>query len=227
MFQGFTEETVDFMWGIRFNNRRDWFLENKQTYLDSFYSPMKELADEIFDHLTQKLPGYPLTCKVSRIYKDARRLHGTGPYRDHLWLSVQQPADAYAEVPCFWFELGPENFSCGLGYYMTKPVTMMKLRARMDADPQAMEALTRKLNGRKEFVLEGQRYKKPRSEPSSKLLEPWYLLKNFSICHEQPLSDDLFSRDIVETLEGFYDFLIPFYQYFVTLDGDPDPREVQ
>ena len=29
MFQGYTQETVDFMWGIRFNNERGWFLEHK------------------------------------------------------------------------------------------------------------------------------------------------------------------------------------------------------
>ena len=25
MFQGYSQETVDFMWGIRFNNERGWF----------------------------------------------------------------------------------------------------------------------------------------------------------------------------------------------------------
>ena len=25
MFEGFSQETVDFMWGIRFNNERGWF----------------------------------------------------------------------------------------------------------------------------------------------------------------------------------------------------------
>ena len=29
-FQGFTRETVDFMWGIRFNNEREWFMAHKE-----------------------------------------------------------------------------------------------------------------------------------------------------------------------------------------------------
>ena len=29
MFQGYTQETVDFMWGIRFNNERGWFFEHQ------------------------------------------------------------------------------------------------------------------------------------------------------------------------------------------------------
>ncbi len=28
MFQGYTQETVDFLWGIRFNNERGWFMEH-------------------------------------------------------------------------------------------------------------------------------------------------------------------------------------------------------
>ena len=30
MFTGFTDETVDFMWGIRFNNERTWFEAHKE-----------------------------------------------------------------------------------------------------------------------------------------------------------------------------------------------------
>ena len=57
------------------------------------------------------------------------------------------------------------------------------------------------------------------------MLEPWYRLKNFSIAHEEPLTEELFSRDIAERLKKGYDFLLPYYRYFVTLDGDADPRE--
>ena len=32
-FQGYTQQTVDFMWGIRFNNERGWFLEHKDEHL--------------------------------------------------------------------------------------------------------------------------------------------------------------------------------------------------
>ena len=41
MFQGFTEATVDFMWGIRFNNERGWFMEHKQVYQEALLQPVK------------------------------------------------------------------------------------------------------------------------------------------------------------------------------------------
>jgi len=223
-FQGFTDGTVEFMWNIRFNNNREWFQAHKQEYLDSFYEPMKELCGELFDDLADRLPGCSLNSKVSRIYKDARRLHGSGPYRDHLWLSVQQPSEDYSGTPCFWFELGPEGWSSGLGYYLIRPLTMAKLRARMERDPRPMETLTRRLNRQDEFALTGETYRRPKAGAPSALLEPWYSLKNFSLIHEDKLTDDLFSPAITERLKAGYAFLLPYYRYFSTLDGDPDPR---
>jgi uncharacterized protein (TIGR02453 family) len=225
MFQGFDDTTVDFMWGIRFNNEKAWFEAHRQDYLDHFQTPMRELAGEVYEHIRTLLPDAGLTVKVSRIYRDARRLRGRGPYKDHLWLSVQRPADAFAAEPCFWFELGPEGWSYGMGCYLAKPLTMAKLRARMDADPTVMEHLTRRLNRQQEFQLTAPLYKRPRSAAPSKLLEPWYVCKGYSLSHDGELTDELFSRDIVPRLLRGYEFLAPYYAYFSTLDGDPDPRE--
>ena len=223
MFTGFTDETVDFMWGIRFNNERSWFEAHKETYLTHFYQPMRELGDEIYDFLQEKRPDYGLIRKVTRIYRDARRLHGRGPYKESLWFSVEQPAEQWTAKPTFWFELAPESWTYGMGYYMPKPLTMAKLRARIDRDPGTMERLTRALARQEEFALETVDYKKPRSQPPSEILKPWYQMKSFSICHEDKLTDELFCRDIVERLKQGYAFLLPWYDYFVTLDGDPDP----
>ncbi|MBU5625794.1 DUF2461 domain-containing protein [Oscillibacter sp. MSJ-2] len=225
MFQGFDDATVDFMWGIRFNNEKPWFEANKQTYLDHFYTPMRYLADEVYAHLSEKCPDYGLICRVSRIYRDARRLFGRGPYKDHLWFSVERPGGAWSVQPCFWFELGPESWGYGLGYYSAQPVTMMKLRARMDANPAPMEKLTRSLSRQSEFQIEGEEYKKPKAQAPSALLAPWYRKKNFSISHNEALSEELFHRQLLDRLIRGYDFLIPYYGYFVTLEGDPDPRE--
>ena len=80
MFTGFTDETVDFMWGIRFNNERSWFESHKEIYLTQFYRPMCDLAEELYGFMLEKRPDCGLIRKVTRIYRDARRLHGRGPY---------------------------------------------------------------------------------------------------------------------------------------------------
>ena len=94
MFQGFSGATVDFLWGIRFNNERSWFEAHKEEYQTHLLSPMKALSAEVYDRFHDKHPDLPMVCKVSRIYRDARRLFGRGPYKDHLWLSLHRPHEA-------------------------------------------------------------------------------------------------------------------------------------
>jgi len=227
MFNGFTDETVDFMWGIRFNNEKTWFEANKETYLNHLQRPMRDLCGEMYEFIQEKLPDYTLIGKTSRIYRDARRLFGRGPYKDHLWFSIARPVEeAWTDRPSFWFELTPEGWSYGMGYWVSKPVTMAKLRARIDRDPAPMEELTRALNAQQEFSLDTTDYKKLRSPAPSELLEPWYRAKYFSIGHEDKLTEELFSREIVERLKTGYEFLLPYFAYFDTLSGDPDPREL-
>ena len=55
MFTGFTDATVDFLWGIRFNNERPWFEAHKETYLSELYRPMKDLGAEIYEFLSERL----------------------------------------------------------------------------------------------------------------------------------------------------------------------------
>ena len=44
MFQGFSQNAVDFLWGVKFNNNREWFLAHKQVYLNELDQPLRELA---------------------------------------------------------------------------------------------------------------------------------------------------------------------------------------
>lgn len=227
MFTGFTDETVDFMWGIRFNNERSWFEAHKETYLTHFYEPMKALGDEMYEFVREKRPDYGLIRKVARIYRDARRLHGRGPYKESLWFTIEQPGEAWTDRPSFWFELMPDGWSYGMGYWVSKPVTMAKLRARIDRDPEMMKNLTRMLNDQTEFALDTVDYKKLRAPAPYPELEPWYRAKYFSIGHTDKLTDELFGRELVERLKSGYEFLLPYYDYFVTLSGDPDPTTME
>ena len=116
-FQGYTQQTVDFMWGIRFNNERGWFMEHKDDYINTFLTPTKALGEQVYDAVHELLPDEPLMLKVSRIYRDARRLFGRGPYKDHLWWCIRTGDKDWTGRPTFWFELGPDYYSFGLGFW--------------------------------------------------------------------------------------------------------------
>lgn len=108
MFQGYTQETVDFLWGIRFNNERGWFMEHKQIYQTALLEPTRALGGQIYDGLHAMLPDEPLQLKVSRIYRDARRLFGRGRIRT-IFGSASAPARMTGRPPHVLFRDRPRT----------------------------------------------------------------------------------------------------------------------
>lgn len=224
MFQGFSDETIDFMWGIRFNNEKSWFEAHKEEYLTYFYRPMKALEEQVYQAISQAFPDQDLVGKVSRIYRDARRLRGRGPYKDRLWLSLERPSEDWTGEPVFWFELEPEGYTYGMGYYAAPPVTMAKFRRRLDTAPKPFEKLARAFAKQDRFTLDGEYYKKPKGD-RGKLLSDWYNAKSFSLVCARKHDDLLRSPALAEELVDAYTFLMPYYRYLIALEGDPDPRD--
>ena len=221
MFNGFSQQTVDFMRNLRLNNRREWFEENKEDFIQHFQSPMKDLGQEVFQCLAADYTKHGFIHKVSRIYKDARRVRDGEPYRSHMWFSIEKPSEEWTATPVFWFELSPDSWRYGLGYYQAKATTMAKFRARLDRDTKKFEKLIASLENQSEFVLMGDEYKRKKEPPSSKTA-PWYNRKSFVLIHEQENGEEIFSSALADRLVGGYKFLMPFYDYFITLDSDPD-----
>ena len=218
----FSKRTIDFMWNLRFNNEKSWFEAHKDEYKRDFLGPMKELGQEVFERVSADFGGRGFIHKVSRIYKDARRVRDGEPYRTNLWFSIERPAEEWTSTPVFWFELSPEDWSYGLGYYQARPATMAKLRARIDRDPKAFEKLIAPLDKQDEFALDGPEYARKKEAPTAKTAS-WYNKKSFSLIHNQPNGEELFSQELPDRLVAGYAFLMPLYDYFITLDSDPAP----
>jgi uncharacterized protein (TIGR02453 family) len=222
MFNGFSPATIDFMWNLRLNNNKAWFEAHKDEFKRELQTPMKALGLEVFERFSTKYSDYGFIHKLSRIYKDARRIRDGEPYRANLWFSIEKPLPEGAEwtgSPMFWFELYPDEWSCGLGYYAAKAQTMESFRARIEEKPKEFGRLAALLEKQDEFVLDGEEYKR-RKEPAAKLspkAAEWYNKKNFCLIHKQKNGKELYSRDLTDRIVKGYEFLMPFYDYFVAL----------
>lgn len=217
MFSGFTQETVDFMWALRFNNEKSWFEAHKDEYKAQLEAPMRELANAVYEGFSSGENAPSLKLHISRIYKDARRLHGSGPYKDHLWFTLRDDGDNWTGKPCFWFELAPENWSYGLGYYCAAASTMTRFRASIDKKPAPLKKLDKLLSSQGEFELQGDDYARPKCSQDSKLFR-WYNKKSFSLVHEEEISEDVFSPELPARIISGFSFLLPFYDYLSALD---------
>ena len=114
MFNGFTKQTSDFLWELSFNNERPWFLAHKDEFEKVLNQPFKALAADTYEIMKENYPDMGLKLHVARIYRDARRLFGRGPYKDHLWFSLKS-GEIQGEGPMFWFEIGAADDSNGMG----------------------------------------------------------------------------------------------------------------
>lgn len=224
MFQGFTQRTTDFLWGIRFNNERGWFLAHKEEFQTLVDAPLRELAGQVSQAINDKFPNLQLNCKVSRIYRDARRLYGRGPYKDHLWFGLRRMAPSEGAEPGFYFEVAPEYYSYGMGCWDPTPVTMAKLRARIDRDPEPLKQLARRLEKHGEFTLEGQMYKRPKGDPG-RLLYPWYNRRQISLTSDHNCDGLYFSPQLADQVVNGFTFLMPYYDYLCSVMADPAPEQ--
>lgn len=220
MFQGFSEQTIDFLWGIRFNNHREWFLEHKQAYLDDVYEPLKALGAELMEAMDELYPNEGLQLKVTRIYRDVRRVKYGGLYKDHLWLIIRVPSEEWAARPAFYFEISPEGYEYGMGYYCATPTQMEQYRRRIRRDPKPLEKLARKLEKQEIFHLEGDEYKRSKGE-TSQVLKPWFNRKNITLCTFRSPDERMTSPELVQDIVEGFKWLMPYYQYFKELQLEP------
>ncbi len=216
MFQGFSPETQDFLWGIALNNNREWFLPQKEVYTQQVYRPLKALAFEVQEKLLSIHPELQFNCSVTRIYRDARIPRKDGPYKSHLWFMLRPPAasEPGTVMPGLFFEIEGGSYSVGLDYYCDRPAVMEQFRQGALERPAALETLTLRLQERPEFEIVGPEYKRSKGEVSP-LLKPWFNRKRFCVMRTVDWSEALYDAALSEEILQDFLWLLPFYRYLL------------
>ena len=210
MFTGFTPETMDFLWGIRMNNNRDWFTQHKGDYVRTLYEPMKELGQAVFQPFLER-PGNLL--KVSRIYRDAR-MHPPTPYKESLWLCIRRDVDWWAENPCLYFELNPEGANYGFFYWKPRTAVLEDFRRNISAKPDDFLKLISDTEAAVGQPVTAECYKRPKPTDNPALI-PYFAWKGQIGCtREIAPGDRLFGPQLEEEVSSFFEALTPLYEYF-------------
>ncbi len=210
MFTGFTPETVDFLWGIRMNNNKEWFTANKKQYTDHLYHPMKELGAELFEPFLDK-PGNVL--KVSRIYRDAR-MHPPEPYKESLWICIRQDVEWWAENPCLYFEINPDEVHYGFFIWKMRTSAMEDFRRHITAYPEEFLELVRKTEEAVGQPITAELYKRPKQTDNPDL-ERFFAWKGQIACVRSIApGPEMFSPELKNEVADFFEKLTPLYEYF-------------
>ena len=210
MFEGFSPETIDFLWGIRMNNNKEWFTANKKTYVDYVYEPMKALGKELFQPFLEK-PGNIL--KVSRIYRDAR-MHPPEPYKESLWICIRQDVEWWAENPCLYFEVNPEGVSYGFFMWKPRTATMEDFRRHITAYPDEFLELIRSTEEAVGQPILADTYKRPKPT-DNKDLEPYFAWRGQIGCtRDIAPGPEMFGPELKDEVMDFFEKLTPLYDFF-------------
>jgi len=209
MFQGFSQEALDFLLGIRLNNNKEWFEAHKSTYTEKVYEPLKELGEELFRPFAD-VAG--MMYKVGRIYRDESFppfLH----YRDVMYIYVRYEAYWWNKTPTFYFELSPEGAE--FGFRISKPdaPVMERFRSSLAEDAGPFLKMVSELEDKHGVVIGGDEYKrkKPCSVPEA---ERFFLKKGLSASVKVTDKDELFSRGVLDHANELFQALVPMNDYF-------------
>ena len=200
------------------NNDRAWFLAHKQEFEEALNQPFKALAEDTLTLMREGWPELDFQSHISRIYRDARRLFGRGPYKDHLWFTIQR-AERHAVGPMFWFEVDGKSWSHGMGIWEDAPDIAAAFRARIDADPARFESLVRGLSQLGEYRLWGESYKRPKGD-RGEFLNPWYNLKHFSVGYEHGYGGVMYTDALPQRLAHDFAGLMPMFNFLSEVYND-------
>ena len=205
----FTPETMDFLWGIRFNNNREWFAAHKEQYQRTLLTPMKELAAT----LQAGLPD-DMQLHVSRIYRDMR-MHPTTFYKDSLWMCFLGRSGPWLEQPSLCFEVRPEGYRYGFLLW-AQARDMEQFRRILLERPDEFLKIVARAERESGIPFDGDRYARPKPCPNARL-ERFFALKNVLALKDCPPDELLYSDQLAAEVLRTFQAWLPLYRFFQRL----------
>lgn len=214
MFQGFCKDTSDFLWDLMFNNERTWFQEHKERFERVLNQPFRALANDTVEHLKLRHPELQFSLHISRIYRDARRLFGRGPFKDHLWFSIGYAVEGWHSGPMLWFEVGASEYSYGVGFFDATAAQMEAFRRNIDANPARFERIARNIDRLGKFRIFGTEYKRPKGD-LGEIINKWYNRRKVGVECCSDFGEELYDPALPEKLAAEFEKLMELYDFFL------------
>lgn len=219
MFQGFNEKTIEFLKGLEENNNKIWFDENKTNYQSYLQENFKELVMDLIPYMLEIDPLFEVNPKkcISRIYRDVRFSRDKSPYRANMWLSFKRLYPDWKMEPTYFFEIFPDYYRFGMGFYNIPKETMDKLRELILENNKEFNKIHTIYKKQKTFKIEGDVYKRTLNEAVSEELKDWYQRKEIYFVCNRGIDDALMNRNLIEDIVEGFDALSPIYRFFLKL----------
>ena len=215
-FRGFGSQALPFLRALRENNDREWFAENKATFVEECDAPLRELVREVGARLAAKgVPLAPIAKNpVFRIYRDVRFSHDKSPYKTNVGAALYREGDK-ARPGLLFIHVEPGRSFVAAGFYHPEPPLLKAIRTAIAGDPTGF--------GRMVEVLGANGLELGMGEPLARMPKGFEefaetpvaeVLRSRSFIVSKPLlDDDLERRDLPEVVVQFATGALPLLEF--------------
>lgn len=220
-FRGFTEQTIQFLLDVKEHNSKDWFERNRPVYERELLEPMRDLVADLSGTMLAidpELETRPAVGKtISRIHRDTRFSRDKSLYRDTMWITFKRRSEKWTDSPAYFFELRPDGYRYGMGFYAASKATMVKLREWIDEEPEDFARTTSFYERQRTFVIEGECYKRVLDPDKPESVLEWYQRKNIYLTCNRAIDELLFSSRLADEVASGFEMLGGLYHAFRNL----------
>ena len=217
IFNGFPKRAVDFLRELRENNNKAWFEDHRGEYQEYLLKPLQNLSADLSEFMLTidlHFEIRPTVNKtISRIYRDTRFSKDKSPFRDTMWITFKRPNNDWKNAPAYFFEISPDSYRYGMGFYSASKETMDRLREMIAKRQKEFLKAISFLSKQKVFVVEGEKYKRILNNNIPEDFQDWYQRKNLYLVCNRKADDRLFSRKLLKDLESDFSLIAPFYNF--------------
>lgn len=217
IFKGFSQETLDFLNELKFNNNKQWFEDNRERYEKYILEPFRNLTKGLLPFMISLDPYIEVNNPnrmVSRINRDVRFSKDKSPYRSNLWITFRRTTLDWKQGPCFFFELFPNYYHYGMGFYDVSKDTMDNLREYIETKPTQFKKLIKPITASDKFLLQGDCYKRTINSNIPDEFMEWYQKKNIYINSTRKIDELLFSGELIFKVSEDLKELADLYHFF-------------
>ena len=115
-----------------------------------------------------------------------------------MWLTFKRRNKDWKNAPAYFFEIFPDLYRYGMGYFQASRDTMERLRESIDKNPALFLEAIKFHKSQTMFILKNEKYKRfiPNDHPAE--IQEWYQSKSFYVACNKNINDILFSPKLLE-----------------------------
>ena len=215
----FSDETMEFLVQNRMEDSRAWFHEHHKEYQKYVIEPLRDLVMDLTPTMLKIDDQFVVEPRVdrtiSRIWRDTRFTKDPSLYRQNMWIIFKRDRMHSTEYPAMYFEVTPDRFFYGCGYYHASPSFMRTLREDVLANTSAFRAAQKAYRAQDIFQLEGELYKRPHYPDQPAEIADWLERKELGFYAESEDFDLLYSDRLGAKLAEDLAKIGPVYRFML------------